>query len=66
MQEEIKIPKDRMELNSKDFFDRIRAGYKTIVKSNPKTHIMVNGDNHPLEISKIIWQEIKIRCIDAK
>ena len=60
------IPKDRMELNSKDFFDRIRAGYKTIVKSNPKTHIMVNGDNHPLEISKIIWQEIKIRCIDAK
>ena len=60
------IPKDRMELNSKDFFDRIRAGYKRIVKSNPKTHIMVNGDNHPLEISKIIWQEIKIRCIDAK
>lgn len=60
------IPKDRMELNSKEFFDRIRAGYKTIVKSNPKTHIMVNGDNHPLEISKIIWQEIKIRCIDAK
>mgnify|MGYP001141642035 CR=1 FL=1 len=60
------IPKDRMELNSKDFFDRIRAGYKTIVKSNPKTHIMVNGDNHPLKISKIIWQEIKIRCIDAK
>ena len=60
------IPKDRMELNSKEFFDRIRTGYKTIVRSNPETHIMVNGDNDPLEISKIIWQEIKIRRIDDK
>ena len=57
------IPKDRMELNGEEFFNRIREGYKEIVESNPKTHIMVNGDNSPLEISKIIWEEIKVRCM---
>ena len=57
------IPQDRMELNGKEFFNKIRAGYKEIVQENPDTHIIVDGNNDPSEINKIIWKEIKARCI---
>ena len=57
------IPQDRMELNGKEFFNKIRAGYKKIVQANPDTHIIVDGNNDPSEINKIIWKEIKARCI---
>jgi dTMP kinase len=51
--------KDRLEQNGKDFFERIRQGYLSMVKSSPKRIMTVDGEQTVEKVSDQVMVYIK-------
>ena len=53
--------KDRMESNSKLFFEDVIKGYKELAMKNPNKYFVVDGMLSEIEIHDFIWREIQSR-----
>src|SRR5947209_6182341 len=49
---------DRMEQQSDEFYERVRAGYLKLAESEPKRVVMIDGSQTPEEISSKIWKTL--------
>ena len=54
-----KTGKDRMELNTKEFFNKVRNGYVEISKTNPKKYLLVDATQSSDSIHNLIWKKIR-------
>ena len=50
--------KDRIEQNSRTFFENVIEGYKELAKDSPDRYFLVNGRSSEEEIHQLIWEKI--------
>ena len=60
MQREPRKP-DRMEQQSADFYECVRAGYRRLAVNEPKRILLINGARDPDEIENEIWRVLSRR-----
>jgi dTMP kinase len=57
----IKTKLDRIEKESLAFHEKVRKGFKAIVKAEPKRFVTIDASRSIEEISEIIWNEVSSR-----
>ncbi|PIR08030.1 dTMP kinase [Candidatus Gottesmanbacteria bacterium CG11_big_fil_rev_8_21_14_0_20_37_11] len=50
---------DRLDLQQKDFYDRVYKGYKEIIRKDRKRFTVIDSTRSINEVRKVIWQKIK-------
>lgn len=50
---------DRLDLQQQDFYDRVRRGYETLIKENPKRFCVVDGTGSIEHVAQKVW-----KCIE--
>ncbi len=56
-----KDARDRMESESRFFFDQVRKGYLALVKSEPERFVLIDGSQTKAAIEGQIWDQIRLR-----
>lgn len=57
--------KDRLDLEQKEFYERVHKGYLELTKENPQRYVVIDA-NRPIEqIAQDVWKVIKTRLKDA-
>lgn len=51
--------KDRMELKSKNYHERVRRGYQALARKNKIRFVVVDGRKSAAEIHQLIWQVVE-------
>ena len=54
---QISGPRDRMETQSKNFFENIKKGFTKLAQQKPNRILMLNGEQSPEKLKKIILQD---------
>lgn len=57
---------DRLDLQQKDFYDRVYQGYKTIIGKDKPRFIVVDSNRSIEEVADVIWGEVVNRLINIK
>lgn len=52
------VPADRMESSGKQFYERVRDGYRALAASEPR-FAMINGMNDVGSVARAIWEEYR-------
>ena len=52
--------KDRMEKNSRIFFENVIDGYRNLALQSPDRYFIVNANLSQEEIHNLIWKKIKM------
>ena len=52
---------DRMEQQSAEFYERVRAGYRELVKREPKRVVLIDGSGSADEVENEIWKMLSSR-----
>lgn len=52
---------DRLDLQQKDFYDRVYQGYKTIIEKEKQRFIVVDSSKNIEEVAGVIWEEVRKR-----
>src|SRR5215831_11974901 len=52
---------DRMEQQPDEFYERVREGYRELVRQEPKRSVLINGARDPDEIEREIWKKLYSR-----
>lgn len=50
---------DRLDLQQKDFYDRVYKGYKNIAVKYKERYFVVDGNKSIEEIAEVIWEKVK-------
>lgn len=50
---------DRLDLQQKDFYDRVYNGYKILAKKYKGRYFVVDGRKSIEEVAEVIWEEVK-------
>lgn len=50
--------KDRLDMQQKDFYDRVHAGYLALAKNNPSRYVVVDATKSIQEVASTIWNEV--------
>lgn len=50
---------DRLDLQQKDFYERVRNGYLTLAKKDPQRIKSIDGTKSIEEVAKMIWQIVE-------
>jgi dTMP kinase len=50
--------KDRMEMNSEEFYNRVRDGYHTLVKEEPDRFVLIDGKQSMDHVHEVIWKSV--------
>ena len=50
----LRRPHDRMERKARQFHKRVRAGYLTLARHEPKRFVMVDASRQPVEVAQVI------------
>lgn len=53
--------KDRMDMQKKDFYDRVREGYLSLAKHNPSRYVVVDATKSIEEVASVIWNILSAR-----
>ncbi len=48
--------KDRLDMQQKDFYERVRAGYLTLAKNNPSRYVVVDAAKSLQDVASSIWK----------
>jgi dTMP kinase len=50
--------KDRLDMQQKDFYDRVHTGYLALAKNNPSRYVVVDATKSIQEVASTIWNEV--------
>lgn len=50
---------DRLDLQQKDFYDRVYLGYKKLAKKDKKRYFVVDGNKPIEEVAEVIWEKVQ-------
>ncbi len=50
--------KDRLDMQQKDFYDRVRAGYLALAKRFPNLYVVIDATKSIQEVASTIWHEV--------
>lgn len=53
--------KDRLDLQQKDFYERVYRGYLALAKTNPKRYVVINAARSIETIASEIWRVVQTR-----
>ncbi len=51
--------KDRLDLQQKDFYERVNNGYLTLAKTNPNRYVVVDATKSIEEVASVIWETVE-------
>ncbi len=51
--------KDRLDLQEKDFYERVNNGYLTLAKTNPNRYVVVDATKSIEEVASVIWKIVE-------
>ncbi len=54
---------DRLDLQQKDFYDRVYNGYRKLAEKNKNRYFVLDGSKSIEEVEKIIWERVKKEVI---
>jgi len=51
--------KDRLDMQQKDFYDRVHTGYLALAKNNPSRYVVVDATKLAEDVASSIWKIVK-------
>lgn len=52
-------PKDRLDLQQKEFYERVHEGYLTLARKDPKRYVIIDANRSIEAVSADIWKTVK-------
>ena len=53
--------KDRLDMQRKDFYERVRQGYLTLAKKNPSRYVVVDATKSMEDVASVIWNVLSAK-----
>lgn len=50
--------KDRLDMQRRDFYERVHEGYLTLAKKNPSRYVVIDATVAPEEVASVIWNTV--------
>lgn len=54
-------PKDRLDLQQKEFYDRVHQGYLELARKDPKRYVIIDANRSIEAVSTDVWNTVKER-----